>query len=845
MKNKILTSLPLASTMLVGVFAYAVRVPVKVVNAKGEEGYDTSDLATTINLNDNSETEIRNYYSSLLSLSASERQGSNLLKNLKPILKNGQKYYSYDTDSSGAKIWKMYEITDRDWEKSPAGSDEYGDYDPITNTISNYQYGSSKDNPKNNPYLHALYVNRTVENEMRAWLYDGKVSHGNNGFWCIDREHLWQKSQGFEQETKGGARGDPMHLWAGDSYVNSALHNDQFYGYVDFEQSYVDGANKWLYTGGNYQGYSLTMGDTGKVEKIFEPQDSDKGDIARALFYMVARYNFLSGEDEDGVTAYNPNLEIVQDSQKTNAYVSDETNTGKIGILTDLLAWHHLDPVDEFEIHRNNLLFNNYTNNRNPFIDFPEWVDYIWGTVTYDGRQYQSYSTTPTGYANPSTDTVNGYNEGEVIPVTGVSLSEKSVSILKNGSSILTATVEPNNATNKGVTWSSSNTSVATVSNGMVTAANYGEAIITVTTNDGAFTDTCSVKVIPSSISATANKTYFVGETISKDDIVVTTNDNVELSDFNFANDGYQFKYEDASSGGALTNKTFANAIDYNGVKCSLTVLVQRKQHKTTMSDTLDKAFTGSPGINSYKDWTGSGTNSDVVYSGKSAGGNNSIQLTNSGTAGIVTTTSEGLVTSVEVTWGTAPASGRSLKVYGKNTAYSSPSDLSNSSLQGTLIGTIDASNTSVTIKSDYLYVGVCANGGAIYMSSIIFSYVAKQTASNVSNYIMFEDTNGQCTTKTDIAIGYYDEMSDSEKEVFNTSEDYVISKGRERFTAWLKNQGKEIDSTTYKISKVNVFDSNYGNFDSNSSIIFILIASVSSLTLLAVLIIKKRKLRK
>ena len=46
----------------------------------------------------------------------------------------------------------MYEITDRDWEKSPASSTTYGSYDEATNTITGYQYGSTS-SPKNNPYI--------------------------------------------------------------------------------------------------------------------------------------------------------------------------------------------------------------------------------------------------------------------------------------------------------------------------------------------------------------------------------------------------------------------------------------------------------------------------------------------------------------------------------------------------------------------------------------------------------------------------------------------------------------------------------------------------------------------
>ena len=385
--------------------------PTELIEAKG---YTTSTLTKTIDLNDSSEQDIRNYYSSLNSLSESERQGTNLLKNLKPILKNGQKYYSYDTDSNGRKIWQIYEIADRDWIKSPAS--EIDGYNASTNTISNYTYGTSytSGNTGTNPYIHALYVNRDVDNNVRAWALTGTntTSHGGNNKWCIDREHIWQKSQGFNADGAGGARGDPMHLWPGDSDVNSSLHNDQFYGFVNITSSTKTGKHE--YARDNYVGDSLTLGAAGSANYVFEPQDCDKGDIARAIFYMVARYNNLSGSDSDGIDSNNPNLALAQINVLPAAYTSTATETGKMGVLTDLLDWHHLDPVDEFEIHRNNLLYKNYTNNRNPFIDFPEWVDYIWGTATYNGRNYQSYDSTPQGSANPASDPINAFVPDDV-----------------------------------------------------------------------------------------------------------------------------------------------------------------------------------------------------------------------------------------------------------------------------------------------------------------------------------------------------------------------------------------------------------------------------------------------
>lgn len=82
------------------------------------------------------------------------------------------------------------------------------------------------------------------------------------------------------------------------------------------------------------------------------------------------------------------------------------------------------------------------------------------------------------------------------VSVTGVELNYSEYSLSLSGSVQLTATVSPDNATNKDVTWSTSDSSVATVSSeGLVSAVAEGNATITVTTDDGSFTDTCSITV--------------------------------------------------------------------------------------------------------------------------------------------------------------------------------------------------------------------------------------------------------------------------------------------------------------------------------------------------------------
>ena len=93
--------------------------------------------------------------------------------------------------------------------------------------------------------------------------------------------------------------------------------------------------------------------------------------------------------------------------------------------------------------------------------------------------------------------TLTGDVIGDVIyKVTGVSLNKNTTTIKVGGTETLTAMVEPANATNKAVTWSSDNISVATVdANGLVTAVAEGTATITVTTEDGRKTATCTVIV--------------------------------------------------------------------------------------------------------------------------------------------------------------------------------------------------------------------------------------------------------------------------------------------------------------------------------------------------------------
>ena len=149
------------------------------------------------------------------------------------------------------------------------------------------------------------------------------------------------------------------------------------------------------------------------------------------------------------------------------------------------------------------------------------------------------------------------------VSVTGVTLDKTSLTMTIGDMQTLTATITPSNATNKSVTWSSSNKSVATVSSsGVVTGQAAGTATITVTTNDGGKTATCTVKVQAATVPVTGvslNKTSLsmtVGDTQTLTATVTpsnATNKNVSWSSSNTS-------VATVSSSGVVTAKSAGTA---------------------------------------------------------------------------------------------------------------------------------------------------------------------------------------------------------------------------------------------------------------------------------------------
>ncbi len=463
-----------------------------------------ANLPTSINLKNNTDEEIRAYYSDLNDLSEEERRGTNLLKNLKTILIKNFKYYGYDD------VWQIYEITDRDWTLSPAENDTSGDtvYDSSTNSYTKYTYGTSSSNVGNNPYIHAIYRDQTSDNrKIRAW--DDHTSEDKDGVdnGYLNREHVWPQSYGFKASSgaKGPAGTDVHHLMAADGPVNSSLHNNNIYGFVDTndneECTSGDSANA---TEDNKRGKSVRSYINNTV---FEPIDENKGDIARATFYMCAMYNSCDGSEP---SSYNPNLALSNKDVFTNSSITTSKNSpAEYGLLNDLLAWNYIDPVDEYETHRNNLIYNNYQYNRNPFVDFPQWADLIWGDKNVEGY-----------CANPTTDVIGGNQNSDYVV-----LSESNYTLPLSSSIDIVATT---NASSISITYSDPNNVISATVNDKVinvtsNSSNTGTAVITVTAGNSS--TTCSITVTNSIILNKESIYLNTGESTT-----ITANEEVSWS---------------------------------------------------------------------------------------------------------------------------------------------------------------------------------------------------------------------------------------------------------------------------------------------------------------------------
>lgn len=169
-----------------------------------------------------------------------------------------------------------------------------------------------------------------------------------------NREHTVPLS--WHSGSTGSYSGsDYHHVFPTDKKVN-AERGSMVYGKV--------ATASWTSLNGSKVGSSAVAGISGTV---FEPIDAYKGDVARAFLYFVTRY-------QDDMPSWGSN------SDATRAFDPNTFPSVDIPYLRLMIQWHHLDPVSQKEIDRNNAAYT-YQGNRNPFVDFPQYVDQVWNAA--------------------------------------------------------------------------------------------------------------------------------------------------------------------------------------------------------------------------------------------------------------------------------------------------------------------------------------------------------------------------------------------------------------------------------------------------------------------------------
>ncbi len=210
---------------------------------------------------------------------------------------------------------------------------------PYTSSTSVDVWDILKDSdrdPDNSANVILLYSGMSV---------DASQEYNNGNGWT--REHVWPKVHG-NFGTEPGAGTDAHHLRPVRSDLNS-IRNSRWFAECS-TPVYYNGILSGCYQSSD--------------EWLWKPRAEVVGDVARMIFYMATRYEGENGE---------PDLELVD-------YIPANNNSNEplFARLSDLLAWNQQDPVDSFEMRRNNIIFG-YQHNRNPFIDHPEYANLIWG----------------------------------------------------------------------------------------------------------------------------------------------------------------------------------------------------------------------------------------------------------------------------------------------------------------------------------------------------------------------------------------------------------------------------------------------------------------------------------
>ena len=246
-------------------------------------------------------------------------------------------------------------------------------------------------NPENSNQVWLVYT------EQARSKIDFQTTSSNIGKW--NREHTFPRSRGGFNNISADSNADGIDQYWQTS-IDSLRHaNSDAHGIRA-----SDGPENSSRGNKHYGDYN---GPTGNL-------NSFKGDVARSVLFLSLRYN---------------GLDIVDGFPDT---------VGQLGDLQTILSWNELDPVDDFEKNRNNVIYN-WQNNRNPLIDLPEIVNYIWGEnygeVWFDNLNISVNQNGFEFYPNPTNGNIsfNSYlDKVEVYSLNGQKLlSFKNVNMLE------------------------------------------------------------------------------------------------------------------------------------------------------------------------------------------------------------------------------------------------------------------------------------------------------------------------------------------------------------------------------------------------------------------------------
>lgn len=229
-------------------------------------------------------------------------------------------------------------------------------------------------NPENNNQVWCVYT------ELPMAKLDQQNTSSIVGKW--NREHIFCQSRGGFEVAMGDTA-DGINVWnttGPDNTVDGISDAHHLRAVNGQENSSRNNKNYGTVASG-----TVYAGPTGT-------QGSWRGDVARALFYMAVRFNALDVVNGD-----------------PSEYLSDGTTpSGEIGDLATLLNWNTQDPADDYEMNRNNVVYN-WQMNRNPFIDYPLLADYIFGSHYGDPWSFalaneNFIADAVKVYPNPTTD---------------------------------------------------------------------------------------------------------------------------------------------------------------------------------------------------------------------------------------------------------------------------------------------------------------------------------------------------------------------------------------------------------------------------------------------------------